>query len=35
MTDKAMDNFDFNDWAGLYLENPEEFEARRKAALYS
>lgn len=34
MTDKAMDNFDFNDWAGLYLENPEEFEARRKAALY-
>lgn len=25
--------FDFDDWAGLYLENPEEFEARRQATL--
>ena len=25
--------FDFDDWAGLYLENPQEFEARRTAAL--
>lgn len=25
--------FDFDDWAGLYQENPHEFEARRQAAL--
>jgi len=26
-------SFDFDDWAGLYLENAQEFEARRQAAL--
>ncbi len=29
----SSDDFDFDDWAGLYLENPEEFEARRQATL--
>lgn len=33
MTEQPNTEFDFDDWAGLYLENPEEFEARRKAAL--
>jgi hypothetical protein len=33
MTDQTAPPFDFDDWAGLYLENPEEFEARRKAVL--
>lgn len=33
MADHSTTEFDFDDWAGLYLENPEEFEARRKAAL--
>lgn len=26
-------DFDFDDWAGLCLENPAEFEARRQATL--
>jgi hypothetical protein len=34
MADKTTADFDFDDWAGLYIENPEEFEARRKAVLY-
>ena len=33
MTKHCTSDFDFDDWAGLYLENPEEFEARREAAL--
>lgn len=33
MTEQTAPPFDFDDWAGLYLENPEEFEARRKAVL--
>ena len=33
MTRHCTAEFDFDDWAGLYLENPQEFEARRKAAL--
>lgn len=33
MEEQPLTAFDFDDWAGLYLENPEEFEARRKAAL--
>jgi len=33
MADKSNAQFDFDDWAGLYLENPQEFEARRSAAL--
>ncbi|MFK7891008.1 MAG: hypothetical protein AB8B63_09370 [Granulosicoccus sp.] len=33
MDDNSTTQFDFDDWAGLYLENPQEFEARRKAAL--
>ncbi|NND93139.1 MAG: DUF3135 domain-containing protein [Granulosicoccus sp.] len=26
-------DFDFDDWAGLYIENPQEFEARRQTVL--
>ena len=33
MKNQPAPNFDFDDWAGLYLENPQEFEARREAAL--
>lgn len=33
MQQNSADDFDFEDWAGLYLENPEEFEARRQATL--
>ena len=33
MADHTVEQFDFDDWAGLYIENPQEFEARRKAAL--
>lgn len=33
MTEQSGTAFDFDDWAGLYLENPEEFEARRQATL--
>ena len=33
MADQPDMAFDFDDWAGLYLENPQEFEARRKATL--
>lgn len=33
MKKQSSTEFDFEDWAGLYLENPEEFEARRKAVL--
>lgn len=33
MADQSNMAFDFDDWAGLYLENPEEFEARRQATL--
>ncbi|MFK7859263.1 MAG: hypothetical protein AB8B64_10590 [Granulosicoccus sp.] len=33
MADQSDDQFDFYDWAGLYQENPQEFEARRSAAL--
>lgn len=33
MSNHVENEFDFNDWAGLYLENPQEFEARRQAAL--
>jgi len=33
MQQNSTDDFDFDDWAGLYLENPEEFEARRQATL--
>ena len=33
MQQNSADDFDFDDWAGLYLENPEEFEARRQATL--
>ncbi len=33
MASQSGVQFDFDDWAGLYLENPEEFEARRKATL--
>ena len=33
MADQSGMAFDFDDWAGLYLENPQEFEARRKATL--
>lgn len=33
MPSKGDSDFDFDDWAGLYLENPREFEARRQAAL--
>ena len=33
MEEQTTSQFDFEDWAGLYLENPQEFEARRKAAL--
>lgn len=28
-----MGHFDFSEWANLYAQNPEEFEARREAAL--
>lgn len=33
MADHSAAEFDFYDWAGLYQENPQEFEARRSAAL--
>lgn len=33
MADYSSEQFDFDDWAGLYLEDPQEFEARRSAAL--
>ena len=33
MQQNSADDFDFDDWAGLYLENREEFEARRQATL--
>lgn len=33
MQNNTADVFDFDDWAGLYLENPAEFEARRQATL--
>jgi len=33
MGKQQTSDFDFDDWAGLYLENPEEFEAKRQAAL--
>lgn len=33
MPKNTANDFDFDDWAGLYLENPAEFEARRQAAL--
>lgn len=33
MVEHSAAKFDFDDWAGLYLENPQEFEARRSAAL--
>ncbi len=33
MKDKSAPEFDFDDWAGLFIENPQEFEARRQAAL--
>jgi len=33
MAEQSSMEFDFDDWAGLYLENPQEFEARRQATL--
>jgi len=33
MAEHSADKFDFDDWAGLYIENPQEFEARRSTAL--
>lgn len=33
MQQDSRSDFDFEDWAGLYLENPQEFEARRQAVL--
>ncbi|MFK7997519.1 MAG: DUF3135 domain-containing protein [Granulosicoccus sp.] len=33
MADQSMNDFDFDDWAGLHLEDPQEFEARRQTAL--
>ncbi len=33
MSKQTSGDFDFDDWAGLYLENPEEFESRRQAVL--
>lgn len=33
MVHHSSDQFDFDDWAGLYMENPREFEARRQAVL--
>lgn len=33
MSDNTSSDFDFDDWAGLYIENPEEFEARRQTTL--
>ncbi len=33
MSQQTSGDFDFDDWAGLYLENPEEFESRRQAVL--
>ena len=33
MSRQICSDFDFDDWAGLYLENPEEFESRRQAVL--
>ncbi|WP_157735749.1 DUF3135 domain-containing protein [Granulosicoccus antarcticus] len=33
MRQNNASEFDFDDWAGLYLENPQEFEARRQATL--
>ena len=33
MSQQTSGEFDFDDWAGLYLENPAEFESRRQAVL--
>ena len=33
MAEQSSMEFDFDDWAGLYLENPQEFEARRQTTL--
>ena len=33
MSQQTSGDFDFDDWAGLYLENPAEFESRRQAVL--
>lgn len=33
MSTQISGDFDFDDWAGLYLENPQEFESRRQAVL--
>ena len=33
MAEQTTTDFNFDDWAGLYMENPQEFEARREAAL--
>ncbi len=33
MAAQTTAQFDFDDWAGLYMESPQEFEARRSAAL--
>lgn len=33
MTDHSASQFDFDDWAELYKDNPQEFEIRRSAAL--
>ena len=33
MAEQSTAQFDFDDWAGLYMESPQEFEARRSAAL--
>lgn len=33
MDDNSISEFNFDDWAELYKKNPEEFEARRSAAL--
>ncbi|MFK7996496.1 MAG: DUF3135 domain-containing protein [Granulosicoccus sp.] len=33
MAEPSVDQFDFYDWAGLYQENPQEFEAKRSAML--
>ena len=33
MSRQISGDIDFDDWAGLYLENPVEFESRRQAVL--
>lgn len=33
MSRQISGDVDFDDWAVLYLENPEEFESRRQALL--